>query len=120
MKSNAEGYLLERRDLHWCWHHYLASEADRHNPYAEPARATSLTGLPPTLIITAEFDPLRDQARAFGERLKREGVPSKVSNYAGVMHAFVEYEQLDQAPAALAETAAFLRRAWDREPGLCP
>lgn len=81
MASNAEGYLLEPRDLRWCWGHYLACEAEGGNPYASPARATSLAGLPPTLVITAEFDPLRDQGEAYRYRLRRDGVSATVSRY---------------------------------------
>lgn len=112
MAANAEGYLMELRDLRWCWGHYLARESDGANPYASPARAKSLAGLPPTLVITAEFDPLRDQAEEFGRRLERAGVPATVSCYAGVVHSFVEYDTLDQAAEAVEETAAFLGAAW--------
>lgn len=112
MVSNAEGYLMECRDLRWCWGHYLARETDGGNPYASPARAESLAGLPPTLVITAQFDPLRDQGEAFGRRLARDGIAATVSRYEGVVHSFVEYDALDQAARALDETVAFLGAAW--------
>src|SRR4029077_14701434 len=61
-------YILSRADMEWFWGHYLAREADAANPYACPARARSLAGLPPALVLTAEFDPLRDEGEAYAAR----------------------------------------------------
>jgi acetyl esterase len=58
-------YILSRADMEWFWNHYLATDADRANPYACPAFAESLRGLPPAMVITAEFDPLRDEGEGF-------------------------------------------------------
>jgi acetyl esterase len=86
--ENAEGYLLQRETMRWFWGHYLASEAEGDNPLVSPLRAPDLSGLPPALIVTAEFDPLRDDGELYGQRLREAGVPVKISRYDGMIHGF--------------------------------
>ncbi len=86
--ENADGYYLTRDSMLWYWGHYLASESDGASVDASPLRAADLGGLPPALIITAEFDPLRDQGEAFGRRLEEAGVRARVSRYDGMVHGF--------------------------------
>ena len=110
-----DGYILSRADMEWFWGHYLASPTDRTNPYACPAHAQSLRGLPPAMVITAEYDPLRDEGEAYAARLRDEGVPVTVKRYAGVTHGFFGMPSvLDVAKAAIAETATALRAALNR------
>jgi acetyl esterase len=89
IEENAEGYYLTRDDMHWFRDHYLNSEADKASPLASPMRAASLKGLPPALIITAEFDPLRDEGEAYGHKLEAAGVPVKISRHDGMIHGFL-------------------------------
>ncbi|HEX4015447.1 MAG TPA: alpha/beta hydrolase fold domain-containing protein [Frankiaceae bacterium] len=73
------------------WRHYLGPDAvnrDDTSPYAAPARATDLTGLAPAAITTAEFDPLRDEAIEYAQRLMQAGVPTELHVVAGAVHAF--------------------------------
>lgn len=86
--DNAEGYLLTTPSMVWFWDHYLSSPADATNPYATPISASDLSGLPPAMVITAEFDPLRDEGAAYAERLQQAGVTVKTSRYNGVIHGF--------------------------------
>jgi acetyl esterase len=103
-------YVLSRADMEWFWGHYLASEADSKNPYACPANAVTLRGLPSALVITAEFDPLRDEGEAYAARLREEAVPSVLKRYEGVTHGFFGWPaQLDKAKAAIAEAGSALR-----------
>ena len=69
-EENKQGYLLSREMMRWFWNHYLARPEDGANPYASPLRAASLAGLPPAHVITAEFDPLRDEGEALAARLR--------------------------------------------------
>jgi acetyl esterase len=85
-QDNAEGYGLTRARMQWFWDHYLGSAADGANVYASPLRAPDFTGLPPAFVMTAEFDPLRDEGEAYAERLREAGVAVKYKCYEGMVH----------------------------------
>jgi len=103
-------YILSRADMEWFWGHYLGSEADRTNPYACPAFANTLRGVAPAFVITAEYDPLRDEGEAYAARLREEGVQVVLRRYDGVTHGFFGMPaQLDKAKAAIAEAGSALR-----------
>jgi acetyl esterase len=111
-RENADGYLLTHDAMVWFWNHYVPRAADREQPYAAPLRAPDLTGLPPALVLTAEFDPLRDEGEAYAERLRAAGVPTALCRYDGQIHGFLTMSALiDRARTALDETAAALRAA---------
>jgi acetyl esterase len=104
--DNAEGYWLSKDDMKWFWNHYLRDEEDGRNPYASPSRAGDLSSLPPAFVITAEFDPLRDEGEAYAARLRERGVPVKVARYDGMIHDFVNIAELRQSRIAIDEAAA--------------
>jgi len=111
-RSTGEGYFLKSAEVMWYWDQYLTGPADGANPYASPLRAESVVGLPPALIITAEYDPLRDEGEAYGQRLREAGVPTTVHRYEGMFHSFLSFGGvLDAADAATAEIADALRAA---------
>lgn len=112
-RDNAQGYFLTTHMMRWFWHHYLPSEADGANPLASPLRAKDLAGLPPATVLTAEFDPLRDEGRAYAERLEQAGVVTHYTNYPGVFHGFFGMTaQLPRARTAVDEACQALRRAF--------
>ena len=111
-RENATGFLLTRDDMVWSWKHYLANELDGYTPYASPMRAEDHRGLPPAMIVTAEFDPLRDEGEAYARTLEAAGVPAMLHRYDGMIHGFVRRtDTLDKARQALDDVAAALDRA---------
>jgi acetyl esterase len=113
MKENAQGYMLTYDAMVWFRDQYLADPRDERNPLASPLLARDLSGLPPATVITAEFDPLRDEGEAYAQRLRQAGVPVDVRRYDGVIHGFVGMaELLPQARTALAQACQNLRAAF--------
>jgi acetyl esterase len=113
--ENAEGYLLTRDAMMWFWNHYLHSAADGANPLASPLRVNDLRGLPPAMVLTAEFDPLRDEGEAYAMRLQEAGVPVTLKRYAGTIHGFFSLGAvLDQGKHAMADAATALRTIFAR------
>lgn len=108
-----EGYLLTKDNMSWFFSHYLSSDTDVKNPYLSPLWAPDVQGLPPGLVITAEFDPLRDEGEAYATRLQAAGIPVVCSRYSGMIHGFcLMSEILDQGKKAIAEVVAALRTAF--------
>jgi acetyl esterase len=109
--ENAEGYLLTREVMEFFWATYLVASTQVRNPHVAPLEAPDLRGLPPAMVITAEFDPLRDEGEEYGRRLQQAGVPTVVSRYEGMIHGFFSLTGiLDKADAALDEACVWLRR----------
>jgi acetyl esterase len=112
-RDNADGYFLTADTMRWYWGHYVGADTGNRHPYACPLRASDLRGLPPALVITAEYDPLRDEGEAYAARLREAGVPVTLSRYDGMIHAFFSMGGLlDQGERAVAEAAAALRAAF--------
>jgi acetyl esterase len=112
-EANAEGYGLTRDTMKWFWDHYLTDPSEASNPYAAPLRARDLSGLPPALVITAEYDPLRDEGERYAERLRDAGVGTALLRYDGMNHGFLFWVGLvDKAGDAMAEACAWLRDAF--------
>ena len=82
----ADGYLVTRAAVDWFWDHYLAKPSDIESPLASPLNAASLAGLPPTLILTAEYDPSRDEAIEYGEALRAAGNEVRQVQFPGLIH----------------------------------
>jgi acetyl esterase len=86
-----EGYGLTTEDMAWLWERYLRSSRDTHDPFASPATDASLAGLPPTIIITAEADVLRDEGEQFTQKLLSEGVEVTAIRALAMPHGFLSY-----------------------------
>jgi acetyl esterase len=110
---NGEGYLLTKKVMHYFRSHYLPRRADWDDWRASPLKAKSLRGLPRAYVITAGYDPLVDEGKAYADRMAQEGVVVEYKNYADMVHGFITMGRvLDTANAALADCAQALRRAW--------
>jgi acetyl esterase len=107
-----DGYFLTRESMRRFWEHYLQSPADGAHPQAAPLLQNDLSLLPPALIITAEFDPLVDEAELYAARLSAAGVPVTLRRYEGMIHGFFTMAGvLDRARLAIDETGETLRQA---------
>ena len=113
-EQNAAGYLLTTDAMRWFWGHYVPLPGDRGDPYASPIAAGDLSGLPPALVFTAEYDPLRDEGEAYAHALEAAGVPTTLRRYAGHIHGFftmittgtASRRAVDEVAAALAAACA--------------
>jgi acetyl esterase len=112
-ENNAEGYYLEESDMEWFGDCYYGSDVHEANPYAFPLVACSHADLPPATVLTAGFDPLRDEGVAYAEALSEAGVPVEHRNYGGMIHGFFTMlagpVELDRAHEAVADVAGDLR-----------
>jgi len=107
----ADAHVIPRDRITWYTEQYLRSEADKDDVRASPLRAPSLTGQPPALVVTAGFDPLRDEGHAYAERLGAAGVDVVEREYPGQIHAFVSLTRaIPQGMACTLEIAAYLRQ----------
>ena len=108
MRLFGEGYTLS--SIHTMVAAYVGEDGDPKDPLISPLRAEDLSGLPPALILTAQFDPLRDDAERYGARLREAGVAAEIKRFDGAVHGFL------LSPGARAEstelTIAALRRAF--------
>jgi acetyl esterase len=100
---------MTRDKLAATWRHYLGSQAG--SPYAAPARAADLSGLPPAYIATAEFDPLRDEGITYALRLLQAGVPVELHQWPGTFHGSQAILSAEVSRRQIAELAAALHRA---------
>jgi acetyl esterase len=111
-RENAEGYLLTTKAMEWFWGHYVPDPARRQEAYAAPLRAKDLSGLPPAFVLTAEYDPLRDEGEAFAARLQQAGVPTRLQRYDGAIHGFFAMGLLSEvARRAIDDAVAETRKA---------
>jgi len=111
--KNASGYLLTRDMMMWFWNHYLESPAQAADPLASPLRAADLAGLAPATVLTAEFDPLRDEGEAYARRLTDAGVPTRLRRFDGMIHGFFAMTEIvDCAGEAVAYASSELSRAF--------
>lgn len=110
LRENAVGYGVETAGLKGFNSFYFESGADAANPLVSPIKREDLSGLPPALIVTAEYDPMRDEGELYGKRLKEAGTQVTVSRYAGANHGFAQnFAWIPEYYTVFEEIASFLR-----------
>ena len=110
-QNYGEGYFLDFGTLDWFFQRYLP-EGNTEDWRASPMRAESLAGLPPSILISAEFDPLVDDCLAFAQRLREEGCDVEYLQVEGVLHGFITLgKQFPQADQTVEHAAKALARA---------
>lgn len=109
LTENAEGYGLEYNGLLPFNSHYLDSGADPADPLVSPIKREDLSGLPKALVITAAYDPLRDEGEAYAHKLEAAGVPTTLHRYENANHGFVaNFYWVPELQEVFHETAQFL------------
>jgi len=108
--GNGKGYILTKDLMTWFINHYTREEADKSNPLMSPLLNEDLTNLPPALVQTAGFDPLRDEGIDYKEKLKSAGNEVKYTNYEGLVHTYFTMPDFSkECMAAHIEIADFLK-----------
>lgn len=108
--DNADGYFLTSDAMKWFLDLYLKSPAEANHPQVSPLRCDNLAGLAPAYVITAEFDPLRDEGDQYAQRLREAGVETVHKPCPGMIHGF--YSQigiLDRSAQAIDDSCAWLK-----------
>jgi acetyl esterase len=106
----SDGFLLTQKDIDWYDMHSLGGTTiDRHDPRISPIYAQDVSKLPPALIATAAFDPLRDEGEAYGARLHAAGVPMRLRRCEGLIHGFISL--IGVSPLCRAATVNLAREA---------
>jgi len=111
----ADGYRLTKSLVEWFMNHYFSGEnTDRKHPHASPLFAEDLSGLPPVTMISAGYDPLKDENAAYEEKLKVAGVPINHHHYAGMIHGFINMPAfLDAAKDCMKVCGGELKKAFN-------
>ena len=110
MRENADGYLLTRNDMVWFIDHYLGGTGQAANPLFNLRHAKLTPDMPSALVITAEFDPLRDEGEAYAAALKNAGVQVSMTRYDGAIHGFFTFSTaLDLGRDAMDQACQWLR-----------
>lgn len=115
-RENGDGYFLTTDMMRWFWGHYLESEDAGRDMRASPLLTQDASGLPPTFVVTAEFDPLRDEGEAYAELLRAAGNDVEVKRYEGQIHGFVtRCGIMDVGKQAIDDAATRMRQAFGVE-----
>ncbi len=111
-RLNGEGYYLTKPVIAQVIPLYINNNDEVLNPYVSPLLASDFSGLPPALVITAEFDPLRSEGEAYAGKLNESGIPCKLHRYTGMIHGFLSFGGfVPQADQAIGEIAAGITEA---------
>ncbi len=118
VRQHASGYLLDQRSIDWFQSHYIPKDADRTDPRLSPLAAKDASGLPPAYIVTAGFDPLRDEGVAYAEKLRQAGVAVTYVDYPSMIHGFFSMSGLiPLASEAVAAAGQAVKQAVKPHPG---
>jgi acetyl esterase len=108
-EENGEGYYITEKDMRYFWSQYLGNPIHGANPYASPLRHPDLSSVAPAYVMTCEFDPLRDEGKAYADRLDEAGVPVTYENVPDMIHGYVRHTtRMDRARRDATRAATLL------------
>jgi len=110
--ANGDGYLLDLDQMQWFFDCYTTGHVDPADWHVSPLRAPDLSGVAPAVVITAEYDPLRDEGKAYADRLRDAGVAVEYRCFEGMIHSFFGLAAYDAARDAMELVGTELRRAF--------
>ncbi|WP_331973930.1 alpha/beta hydrolase [Actinophytocola sp.] len=111
LRANDDRWMFNHHSVDWYWRNYLSTPDQGRDPLVSPLLASDHTGLPPALVITAEYDPLRDEGERYAALLREAGVPVELTRYDGMAHGFFTMSGvLEGARRAVAQAAEYLRK----------
>jgi acetyl esterase len=110
--ANATGFGLEAAFMPWMWTQYLTSKRQEEDPRVAPLRTSDLSHVAPALVITAEYDILRDEGEMFADRLRDAGVPTRSTRYKGMIHGFLDYRGIVREGWDAIEEIVLTVRRW--------
>src|SRR5262249_44689803 len=114
MNQFAEGYFLEKKTMEWFFDQYLTPTTDVNDWRVSPLAAADLAGLPRAYVVTAGFDPLKDEGKAYADKLNRAGVAAVYVDYPRMVHGFFNMTGVvPTAREAIAEAAKAVRKAFE-------
>jgi len=114
IKSFAEGYFLERKTMEWFYDQYLPAGQDLADWRLSPLAAPDVAGVPKAYVVTAGYDPLKDEGKAYADKLNRAGVAAVYTDYPGMVHGFFNMSGVvPTAREAIAEAGKALRKAFE-------
>ncbi|MBR8657848.1 alpha/beta hydrolase fold domain-containing protein, partial [Achromobacter sp. Marseille-Q0513] len=108
IEQNSKGYFLEAETMAWFYRHYAGKQADTRDARLAPMLARSLAGLAPAVVVTAQYDPLRDEGEAYAAALQKAGVPADLVPGPGMIHGFFDMGRWSPGAQRIIEQA--LRR----------
>lgn len=113
LQENGKGYFLTTEQSIWYQKQYLSSKEEKEHPYVSPIFYSKMAELPDAMIVTAQYDPLRDIGKAYAERLQESGVAVFYKNYEGMIHGFANFHTfVPEVQIALEECSAQLRKVF--------
>lgn len=113
-RTHADAPLLSRADMRWFFEQYLRSPVDAHNPFVSVLRTPDLSGIPPATVLTAGFDVLADEGKAYADRLSAAGVPTDHDHYPTLAHGFLSLtDEVDAADDAMDDLVARIRSRFE-------
>ena len=115
ISENARGLILEESSIHWYLANYAPAAVDRKDPRLSPLWADSVRGAPPAIVVAAGFDPLRDEALAYADKLARDGVEVDVQRAPSLPHGFILFTGLSRAASVATDAMCVRAGAWLRQ-----